>query len=47
MKETVLTWTIANWITVFLMFISASLVIGLVFKGFTKLRGGMSGDSNA
>jgi hypothetical protein len=38
MKETVITWTIANWITVFLMFIGASLVFGVALKLITKMR---------
>jgi len=43
MKETVITWTVANWITVFLMFIGAAAIIGLAFKGFTKFKAGKSG----
>jgi len=38
MKETVITWTIANWITVFLMFVSASLIIGAIIKTVTRMR---------
>lgn len=29
MKETVISWTLVNWVTIFLMFISMLLVIGL------------------
>ena len=43
MKETVITWTIANWITVFLMFLGASIFIGLVLKMFAKMRASSSG----
>lgn len=38
MKETVITWTIANWITVFLMVVSMSLVLGLGLKVIGKAR---------
>jgi len=38
MKETVITWTVANWITVFLMFVGASLILGLVLKLYSKAR---------
>lgn len=39
MKETVITWTIANWITVFLMFVGASLILGLGMKLIAKAKG--------
>lgn len=42
MKETVITWTIANWITVFLMFVGASLIFGVALKLITKMRGSTS-----
>ena len=45
MKETVITWTVANWITVFLMFIGAASLIGLLFKGFTKFKAGKRGSN--
>lgn len=38
MKETVITWTVANWVTVFLMFITMSLFIGLVMRVFHSMR---------
>lgn len=38
MKETVLTWTVPNWVTVFLMFISMALFIGLCLRVFTSWR---------
>lgn len=38
MKETVLTWTVANWITVFLMFVGASLILGTGLKIFSKVK---------
>lgn len=44
MKETVITWTIANWITVFLMFLGASLVFGTVFKMITRMRANSTGE---
>lgn len=38
MKETVITWTIANWVTVFLMVVSMSLFLGFVMKLYGKMR---------
>lgn len=43
MKETVISWTVANWITVFLMFLGASLVLGTGLKLISKLRAGNGG----
>lgn len=43
MKETVLTWTIANWITVFLMFVTASVALGIILKLITKARANREG----
>jgi len=42
MKETVITWTIANWITVFLMVVSMSLFLGFALKIFAKMRANKS-----
>lgn len=37
MEETVLDWTVPNWITVVLMVILGFAVLGLVGKGFAKV----------
>lgn len=39
MKETVISWTITNWITVFLMVFIGSLFIGLVLRAYASMRG--------
>lgn len=44
MKETVISWTFPNWITVFLMAALGSIVAGTVIKFFVKSRKGNSGD---
>ena len=38
MEETVLDWTVPNWITVVLMVILGFAAIGLVTKTFAKYR---------
>lgn len=38
MKETVISWTITNWITVFLMVLGGSLVIGLFLRIFASIK---------
>lgn len=38
MEETVLTWTVPNWITVVLMVIIGFAVLGLLGKGVAKMR---------
>jgi hypothetical protein len=40
MEETVLTWTVPNWITVVLMVILGFMVIGLFGKIAHKMKGG-------
>lgn len=40
MDETVLDWTVPNWITVVLMVIFGFAVLGLLGKGFAKFRKG-------
>lgn len=37
-NETVLTWTVTNWITVILMVIVGFAVIGFAGKSLSKLR---------
>lgn len=44
MKETVISWTVTNWITVFLMVLGASLIIGVILKTITKMRANKTGD---
>lgn len=44
MKETVISWTITNWITVFLMVIGASLILGVILKTITKMRSNSAGE---
>lgn len=44
MDETVLTWTVPNWITVFLMVFLGFAVLGLVGKAIVKMKAG-SGDA--
>lgn len=38
MKETVITWTFANWVTVFLMAALGSMFIGIAIKLFTRAK---------
>lgn len=38
MNETVITWTIANWITVFLMVLTMSLLVGLGLRVYQSAR---------
>lgn len=38
MKETVITWTVANWITVFLMFTSMALFLGLLGRVYKSAK---------
>jgi len=40
MNETVLTWTVPNWLTVLLMVILGFAMIGLVTKIVVKAKGG-------
>ena len=40
MEETVLDWTVPNWITVCLMAILGFAFLGLIGKGIAKVRGG-------
>jgi len=40
MNETVITWTIANWITVFLMVFSVALVMGLGLRVYSSMKQG-------
>lgn len=40
MEETVLDWTVPNWITVVLMVILGFAVLGLLGKGIAKVRAG-------
>lgn len=44
MNETAISWTVSNWITVFLMVILGSLIIGAVAAAVSKVRRGASGD---
>ena len=39
MDETVLSWTVPNWITVVLMVILGFALLGLVGNGIAKVRG--------
>lgn len=38
MKETVISWTVANWITVFLMFVLGSFVLGAAAALISKMK---------
>jgi hypothetical protein len=38
MKETIITWSITNWITVFLMVLGGSLILATATKLITKAR---------
>ena len=38
MKETVISWTITNWITVFLMVVIGSAIVGAGLKVFNSRR---------
>jgi hypothetical protein len=40
MEETVLDWTVPNWITVCLMVVLGFAVLGLLGKGIAKMRAG-------
>lgn len=39
MKETVITWTVTNWITVFLMVFLMTVLIGFATKTFIGMKG--------
>lgn len=43
MKETVITWTIGNWITVVLMFLGAAALFTLGLKAWTTVKSQNSG----
>jgi hypothetical protein len=45
MEETVLDWTVANWITVCLMAILGFAILGLLGKVVVKARAGISSDA--
>jgi len=38
MKETVITWTVANWITVFLMFSTMAILIGFFARLYASAK---------
>lgn len=38
MNETAISWTVSNWITVFLMVVLGSLIIGAIGAGISSLR---------
>ena len=38
MKETVISWTIANWVTVFLMFVLGSIALGAIGAVISKAK---------
>lgn len=42
MKETVITWTIGNWITVVLMFVGAAIIFALGMKAYHAIKAGNS-----
>lgn len=44
MNETVISWTVPNWITVFLMVSLGSIIVGLGVKAFTSAKRKASGD---
>ena len=39
MKETVITWTVSNWITVFLMVFLMTIAVGFGMKVIANVRG--------
>lgn len=39
MKETVITWTANNWITVFLMVFLMTIIVGFALKTYASMRG--------
>jgi len=47
MKETVISWSIMNWITVFLMVSIGMLVAGTATKIFSKSYAGKENSDNA
>lgn len=47
MEETVLDWTVPNWITVCLMVFLGFAVLGFVGKAASKMRAKASGDATA
>lgn len=42
MKETVISWTFVNWVTIVLMFLLALAVFGLVVKLWKSAKDGSS-----
>lgn len=42
MNETAISWTLNNWITVFLMVLLGSLIVGAIGAGVTRLRSSAS-----
>jgi hypothetical protein len=45
MEETVLDWTVPNWITVVLMAILGFAVLGLIGKAIVKAKASMGSDA--
>lgn len=45
MEETVLDWTVPNWITVTLMAILSFAVLGAISKAIVKAKAGSSSDA--
>lgn len=45
MEETVLDWTVPNWITVLLMALLGFAILGLVGKAIVKVKTGMGSDA--
>lgn len=43
MNETAISWTVSNWITVFLMVVLGSLIVGAAGAGITAIRQKASG----
>jgi hypothetical protein len=43
MRENHLTWSVANWITVFLMFLSAWIVLSLAIAAIKGRKSGTAG----
>lgn len=44
MNETAISWTVSNWITVFLMVVLGSLIVGAIAAGVSKARRSAAGD---